>query len=258
MRMSGFKLGMVGLVAMAVSASPALPDNKRIMSISAARVVAERNLVESVYGLKLRGTESVEDMVAANFEESTESKTSALISGIKYVSTEYDKEKDIAKVTAEVQLPSITNVDGVTVDLKGKIFRRIGFGTATPASAEPLKALRAAELDAYKQLMKRLVGFTLESETTVQNFILTSDVIKTKVLATLFMAELLDYGWEDTGDAWVRLGLNLKDMADIIGQRVIDIDGDMIDVTGYGAQAGDPVAAPAFKAETAASPTATN
>jgi len=258
MRVLGFRVGLVGLLVMAVSAAPALPDNKRILSISAARVVAERNLVESVYGLKLRGSESVEDMVAANFEETTESKTSALISGIKYVSTEYDKDKDIAKVEAEVQLPSITNVDGVTVDLKGKVFRRVGFGTATPASAEPLKALRAAELDAYKQLMKRLVGFTLESETTVQNFILTSDVIKTKVLATLFLAELLDYGWEDTGDAWVKLGLNLKDMGDIIGQQVVDIDGDMVEVTGYGAQAGDAVAPPAFQPTAEPAAAATN
>ena len=64
-------------IAIALMAAPGWTGNKRIMSVRAAKVMAERALVESVYGLKIRATEEVQDMVAANFEGKTESKTSA-------------------------------------------------------------------------------------------------------------------------------------------------------------------------------------
>jgi len=38
------------------------------MSTRAATAVAERAIVESIYGLKVRSSEKVEDMIAASFE----------------------------------------------------------------------------------------------------------------------------------------------------------------------------------------------
>lgn len=212
--------------------------NKRIMSINAAKVVAERALVESIYGLKIRASESVEDMVAASFQGTAESKTEAQIRGIVFEETVYDEKQDIAKVTASVSLPSITNINGDTIDLQGKVFRRVGFATSTPSLAGPLKALRAAEIDAYKQLAKSLVGFTLESQTKVENYILTSDVIRTKLMSTLFMAQMTEYGWHDGGDAYVKMSLSPADVGDVIGQQLANASG-LIEVEGLGAQADD-------------------
>ena len=223
-------------------ATPALAGNKRIMSVKAAKVMAERALVESVYGLKLRAEERVEDMVAASFIGNTESKTAAQIKGIVFEEVIYDAKQDIAQVTASVKMPSITNIDGQTVNLGNKVFRRVGFATSTPKEAGPLKALRAAELDAYKELIKQLVGFELESHTTVENFMLTSDVVKTKVMATLFMAELTEYGWTPEGDAYVKMQLNLKEASEVLGQNIIT-DREIIDVEGQGAQVDDFTAA---------------
>lgn len=222
--------------------TPAMAGNKRIMSVKAAKVMAERALVESVYGLKLRAEERVEDMVAASFIGNTESKTAAQIKGIVFEEVIYDAKQDIAQVTASVKMPSITNIDGQTVNLGNKIFRRVGFATSTPKEAGPLKALRAAELDAYKELIKQLVGFELESHTTVENFMLTSDVVKTKVMATLFMAELTEYGWTPEGDAYVKMQLNLKEASEVLGQNIIT-DREIIDVEGQGAQVDDFTAA---------------
>lgn len=223
-------------------ATPAVAGNKRIMSVKAAKVMAERALVESVYGLKLRAEERVEDMVAASFIGNTESKTAAQIKGIVFEEVIYDAKQDIAQVTASVKMPSITNIDGQTVNLGNKVFRRVGFATSTPKEAGPLKALRAAELDAYKELIKQLVGFELESHTTVENFMLTSDVVKTKVMATLFMAELTEYGWTPEGDAYVKMQLNLKEASEVLGQNIIT-DREIIDVEGQGAQVDDFTAA---------------
>jgi len=212
--------------------------NKKIMSVRAARVLAERALVESIYGLTLEATEEVTDMVAASFKGRTESKSAAQIRGIKFEETVYDDKRDVARVTASVQLDSIKNIDGHTIDLGNKVFRRVAFATSTPEMTGPLKAMRAAELDAYKQLIKNVKGFTLESQTTVENYILKSDTVKTQVLATLYMAELVDYGWDDYGDAFVKMSLNVGDIADVLGEKIIDA-GEVVEVEGQGSQEDD-------------------
>ena len=226
------------LLATIFLATPLLAGNKKIMSIRAAKVLAERALVESIYGLKIRATEQVADMVAASFDGKTESKTSAKIKGISFDEVIYDRQKDIAKVTASVSLPSITNIDGVEMNLHNKVFRRVAFATSTPAMANPLKALRAAELDAYTQLVKRIVGFTLESQTTVENYMLKSDTVTTKVLATTYLAEVNDFGWDETGDAFVKMSLDVKAVSEMMGQAVVG-EGEIITVEGAGAQDND-------------------
>jgi hypothetical protein len=229
------------LILVALSLFPATQGwsgNKKIMTTRASKVLAERALVESIYGLKVRATEEVQDMIAAGFIGKTETKTSARISGVKFEEVVYDAEKDIAKTTASVSLASITNIDGEVMDLKNKVYRRVAFATSTPSQAGPLQALRAAEVDAYKQLVKRVVGFDLESQTTVENYMLTSDLVKTKVLATIYLAELTDYGWDETGDAYIKLSLNVADISEILGEEITS-DEQIIEVEGAGAQVDD-------------------
>lgn len=217
---------------------PVWAGNKRIMTTRAGKVMAERALVESVYGLKVRAKEEVQDLVAASFVGETESKTSATISGIKFEEVVYDDTKDIAKVTASVQLSEIVNIDGKKTDLKNKVFRRVAFATSTPSEAGPLRALRAAELDGYNQLVKRVVGFNLESQTSVKNYMLVSDVVKTKVLATIYLAEVTEFGWHDNGDAYVKMALNVNEVGEVIEQQVVGEE-DVIVVEGAGAQVDD-------------------
>ena len=237
MKISRFSLAIVFIAVVCITGT-SFAGNKRIMSVKAAKVIAERALVESIYGLKLRATESVENMVAASFEGTTESKTKALIKGIRHEEVVYDPETDIATATASVSLPSITNIDGQEIILNNKVFRRVGFATSTPSQAGKLKAMRAAELDAYKQLVKQVVGFELESQTSVENYMLTSDTVKTKVLATIYLAELIDYGWDEYGDAYVVLQLNLTEANDMLGQD-IQSDTEIIEVTGQGSTVDD-------------------
>lgn len=213
--------------------------NRQIMSIMAAKAVAERAIVESVYGLKLRSTEQVDDMVATSYVGKTDSKTSALISGVRFENVVYDAERDVAQATAVVSVGELTNIDGVTVDFNNKEFKRVGFGTSSKSNAGPLKALRAAELDAYKQLIKSVIGFQLESNTSVENFILQSDQVKVKVMATLYTADVTDYGWTDGGDAYVKMQLNLKEFSELIGDTVTNVDKEIYEVEGMGAQVDD-------------------
>ncbi len=226
------------LLFMLISATFLYGGNKKIMSINAAKLSAERGLVETIYGLKLRASEEVIDLVGATFDGKTESKTAASLKGVSYKNITYDKEKNIAKVEAEVKLDSIININKVKINLKNKIFKRVGFGTSLKKSAGHLKALRAAEIDAYKQLLKQLVGFRLESKTTVENYILKSDSIKTKVMATIFLANIDEYGWEKDGNAFVKMSLNIKDASEVLGQKII-YDKEIYTVEGLGASEDD-------------------
>jgi hypothetical protein len=232
------KYFIVAAVCMGVMAPSGWSGNKRIMTIRAAKVMAERAIVESIYGLKLKATEEVKDMIPASFEGSTETKTMAKIKGISYDDIVYDQEKDIAKVTASVALDTITNIDGKVMNLKNKVYKRVGFATSTPEMAGPIRALRSAELDAYKQLIKQIVGFTLESQTKVENYMLKSDLVKTKVLATLYLAEVTDYGWDKQNDAFVKMSLKVSELSEILGERIVD-GGQVIEVEGQGAQEDD-------------------
>ena len=232
------RVATIFAVIMLLCSPAAMAGNKKIMTIRAAKIVAERAIVESIYGLKIKSSESVENMIASGFEGKTDTKTQANIRGIKIDEMAYDSEKDIAKATASITLNEFTNIDGQEINFNGKTFTRVGFATSTPAMAIPLGALRAAEIDAYKQLAKRIVGFTLESQTTVENYILTSDIVKSKVLATIYLSRLLDYGWDEQGDAFVKMQIDTSEVAEILGQQIMDVD-QLIEVEGLGAQSDD-------------------
>lgn len=208
--------------------------NKKMMAIMAAKNDAMRGLTEQVYGLKVRSTEEVKNMTADSYVGKTDSKTSATLSGIKITDVIYDPQKDIAKATATMMANEIVNIEGANVALKGKIFKHVGFGTSSPENAGPLKALRAAQIDAYKQLAQQIAGFTLESQTSVENYMLKSDLVQTKVQASLALSEIVDFGWDKSGDAYVKMILKVDEVAAMLGEAVVGA-GEVIEVEGQGA-----------------------
>jgi hypothetical protein len=222
--------------------SGALAGNKKLMTVNAAKVIAERAIVESVIGIKVRSQERVEDLVAQ--EVTVDSKTAAAIKGIEYSDIVYDPDKDIAQVEASIQLGRVTNIIGKNIDFGGKTIRRVGFATSTPAMAGPLRALRAAEMDAYKQLAKTIIGFKIDSNTSVKNYILESDTVRAKMMAAIYGAELVNYRWDQDGDAYVTMRLRFGEVEDVIGQKLL-YDNEVIEVEGAGAQVDDFSQAPA-------------
>ena len=219
-----------------VGLPPAIAGNKKLMTIQAAKVLAERAIVESVIGLKIKTTERVENMVATH--QRIDAKTAANIKGIQYSDIVYDKAKDIAKVTARINLGRVTTIIGKRINWGDRTIERVAFATSTEANAGPLKALRAAELDAYSQLAKQIVGFNLQSKTSVENYIMKNDEARTRLLAAIYGAKLVGYRWDAEGDAYVKLALTMGEVDDILGQR-INYNGTIIEVEGSGAQTDD-------------------
>lgn len=214
----------------------AMAGNKKLMTVNAAKVIAERAIVESVIGIKVRSQERVEDLVAQ--EVTIDSKTAASIKGIEYTDVVYDPQKDIAQVEASIQLGRVSNIVGKNIDFGGRKIRRVGFATSTPAMAGPLRALRAAEMDAYKQLAKIIIGFEMDSRTSVRDYILESDSVRAKMMAAIYGSELVGYRWDEGGDAYVTMRLRIGEVQDALGQR-IKYDNEVIEVEGVGAQHDD-------------------
>ena len=75
-----------------------------------------------------------------------------------------------------------------SVDWTNQILKGTGIGAPNPnqpIAAQRPGALRAAKADALRNLLETVKGLFLSSETTVENAMVTSDVIRTKVEGTL-------------------------------------------------------------------------
>ncbi len=238
MKISLNKLMGTGLaLLMAMTAADSFAGNRQLMSIQKAKDMARRAIVESVVGLKIRSNSLWASRPSDYYK--IESKVAAAIKGIKFDQIQYDKEKDIAKATASIQLGSVENIIGKQIDYDDVIIRRTAFATTTPDYMPSLNALRAAELNAYDEMAKLIVGQKIKSETKVDNFVLESDKVRTKVLAAIWGSEVKEFGWTEEGNAFVTLRLNARWVQDIVGQRIQYTQDNYVEVTGYGSPVDD-------------------
>lgn len=204
---------------------------KKLLTVRKAKAIAQRALVESVIGLKLHSNELWTD-TSANDQYQVTSETAAQIQGVVFDTPKYDSAKDIAMVTAKIRLGEVQNIIGKPVAYQDLVISRVGFATSSPQFAPQLRALRAAELNAYDEMARLLVGQEISSKSKLRNFVLQSDEVRTKTQAALWGSEVADFGWEPDGTAYVKLVLNAKWVSDILGRS--NASG-VYEVTGYGA-----------------------
>lgn len=229
--------------ALGFSLTAAVSPQKRLSSINSARVLAQRNIVETVYGVKIKFIEEVTDLSEGNFLGTTETKTGERsIKGIEFVDR-YDPETDIAQVTATLKLKRIADIIDTSrfkLDkFPDKSIKRVAFASSTPESARKLGALRAAEIEAYKNLYKQIGGFTLESQSKVENFVLKSDKVKASVIGAVLGAEFMGFAWEGKGEdaiAVVKLRLDMNELAEMLGEKIVDCDRPFVEIEGRAAQ----------------------
>lgn len=91
----------------------------------------------------------------------------------------------------------------------------------TPAHAS-MMARRAAIADAYRQLAEEVNGVQVDSETTVEQMMLASDVVKTKISATIRGAKIVSEGELAGGGYSVTMELPIFGETNSIAETVIE------------------------------------
>jgi len=234
----------IALAALMFAVCAQAQGNKQLMSEKMALQDMKRMIVESVIGFKVK-SES-EFGLTEDAQYRVNSKAAALIKGIKVDKMIYDKDKDVALCFGYIELGRVRNVIGERVQFKNVKVEAFGFGSMTEAFRPPLRALRAAVLNAYDQLAAMLVGEKILSQSEAENFILTKDSNRAKVCAAIFGAYVVNpginapnrgWGWDETGNAFVKMAIDVRKARDILGNLIIYTGGEnILEVTGRGAQ----------------------
>lgn len=92
------------------------------------------------------------------------------------------------------------------VDWTNQLIRATGIGAPNPnlpMAAQRAGALRAAKLEALRNLLEMVKGLALTSETTVEDAMISSDVINTRVEGAVRGFRVVDTRYMSTGDVEV-------------------------------------------------------
>lgn len=113
---------------------------------------------------------------------------------------------------------SITDVEtavGTTgkVDWTTGVVTAVGIGAPPANAANPAQARamaeRAAQVVAYRNLLEAIKGVRVDSTTTVENFMVTSDLIRTQVSGFVQGATVTDKKYMSDGSVEVTVGMKL-------------------------------------------------
>lgn len=125
----------------------------------------------------------------------------------------------IFAVGAQAQLAGtitdVVNPVGNTgkIDWTTNVITAVGIGAppAQPANAAQARAMaeRAAQVVAYRNLLEAVKGVRVDATTTVENFMVTSDVIKTEVSGFIQGATIMDKKYMSDGSVEVTVGMKL-------------------------------------------------
>ncbi len=100
------------------------------------------------------------------------------------------------------------------VDWTTGVITAVGIGAppAQPANTAQARAMaeRAAQVVAYRNLLEAIKGVRVDSTTTVENFMVASDVIKTEVSGIIQGATVMDKKYMSDGSVEVTVGMKLS------------------------------------------------
>jgi hypothetical protein len=242
--MTGKKLWPVAAVFLAAClCGSAFAGNLQLMSEKMAKMDLRRNIMEAVIGYKVKseGQFGLTEDASYNIKV----KAAAVMKGVIEDRIVYDRNKDICICTGYLDLGNIQNILGERIRYKNVRVRGVGFGTMSPQYRGHLLALRAALVNAYDEMANLIVGQKISSYSEVENFILTKDSNRSQVCAAIYGARIANvdldskdrgWGWDDSGNAFVKLTMDLGDVKDILGARVVYQGPNIIEVIGRGSQ----------------------
>jgi hypothetical protein len=197
---------------------PALPPTwaatsaaQRLQLVRAAQVDAMRLLAESVYGVSLSSDTCIHDIVQAY--DRMDAANTAVLRGARTDEPKYHADGRV-EVVGTIQLREVIQTIKTTLQASTTVFSaRLGVyrlqlvksvdeskldrmievtGSSAVAGTEgetKLRAKRAAELDAYRQLAEQVLGVTISGQTQVRALALKSDRVRAQFARVIRGAE---------------------------------------------------------------------
>ena len=107
------------------------------------------------------------------------------------------------------------------IDWTTNVITAVGVGAppAQPANADQARAIteRTAQAAAYRNLLEAVKGVRVDSTSTVENFIVASDVVRTEVSGLIQGATIMDKKYMSDGSVEVTVGMKLTGaLADVL------------------------------------------
>lgn len=102
------------------------------------------------------------------------------------------------------------------------------------SAQKKIMALRAARMDAIRNLTETIYGTRVDSDTLVEDLVVSSDKIRTRMEACIKGATEVSHKFNDDGTAEVKMEIEVGRVTDILGTS-IEYDGKVFTATGFGA-----------------------
>ncbi len=201
-------LGLVTSFFLTPEADAQITAQQRLMAKRAAKIDALRNLLETIYGVRITSDTIVRDFVTQS--DVIRARLDELIQGAEEV--DYVERPDgTAEVTVEIIVGRVEDVLGKRLYYNSETFRATGYGAPSgtvsapsysapsadvirakgygvepndPTMSFPEKALmakRAAKLDAMRNLAEQVYGVRITSDSVVRDFVAQSDDMRGRV-----------------------------------------------------------------------------
>ena len=219
--------------------APKLPEiwekagpRERLKATRAAELDADRLLVERIYGVQVDSDSTVGDLALRDDSIAAAASASlvgALLVGepeyfddgrvevVKAVKIEQVIEtlrrKTKEKLRADGTSETVAFDEKTELATEGKVLEVQG-NAALPGSLghQKVMAKRAAELDAYRHLARRLMNIRIDSQTTVRDYCLESDEIVASLSRVLKGAEPTAIRYLDDGTCEVDMKITKQDI----------------------------------------------
>ncbi|MBF0550762.1 MAG: hypothetical protein HQK60_09510 [Deltaproteobacteria bacterium] len=237
--------GLIYVISMMITWS-CVAGNRQLMSEKMAKQDLKRNLTEAVVGYKVKSQGEFGLTEDPNYK--IEAKVTAIIKGVMLNKMIYDRDKDVALCIGYIDLGDVKNIVGMKIRFKNVRVWGYGLGTMSEASRPPLMAMRAALINAYDEMASTIVGEKISSYSQADNFVLTKDSNRSKVCAAVYGAFIPNvdidsknrgWGWDVSGNAFVKLQLDLLLVKDLLGNKIIYKGANPIEVIGRGSPVDD-------------------
>lgn len=176
----------------------------KLLAKQAAKVDAQRNLLEQVEGVHVSAKTTVKNFMTESDEIRTQ--VNGLIAGAEVVS-EQELDDGSFEVKLRLNMHPLARIIPPPEIASG--------GQKIPAQAR-LMAEEAAKKDAERQILEQLKGVVITGNTTVENYMTKDDRIRARVEGIIRGATVIDTRYNEDGTVEVDMVLDNPDINQVI------------------------------------------